>query len=106
MVESKFDENGRPPHHQPEASQKKVDWKSSKTSSIFVVTWDDFNQMTVSDIQAIFRHRHILVTHVPVTRSVKFDADGLSVLADVDLQPVQIQCTAPFPVRYQAEKWH
>lgn len=87
MVESKFDEDGQPPHRWPSASNKTYDGKSR----IFAVTSEEFNAMTTAEIHAIHRHRHILVTGVAVGTPVDFDADGLGMLADVDFLPVEIQ---------------
>lgn len=87
MVEGRFQGDGRPPHHQPEASRKKFDGGSA----IFTVDCKDFTAMDPAEIQAIHRHRHILVTGVDPGRRTQFDAEGLQKLRDIDAV-VQIQC--------------
>lgn len=50
--------------------------------------------MDTSAIQCIFRHRHILVTKVPSAGTVRFDREGLQMLADVE-ELVTIQRSVP-----------
>lgn len=90
MVISDFNkETGQPPHRQPSALDPSV----IGSSSIFSVNQKHFQQMSATEKHAIFRHRHILVTDVDDSECrVEFDADGLQMLADIDHQPVEIQC--------------
>lgn len=80
MVESKY-VGGRPPHWQQAASQTALE---GGTSSIFVVAQRDFVKMDPLEIREVHRHRHILVTDVDSRKPVKFDQDGLGMLADLD----------------------
>ena len=66
--------DGRPLHHLPSARSKEY---SPDASSIFVIDASDFRQMSATEIQGIFRHRHILVLGVP-TEDMEFDLEGLS----------------------------
>jgi hypothetical protein len=78
--------DGLPPHRHPSALRREYD---PEASSIFVCKWDDFKQYKASDVQEIFRHRHILVHNGPV-ETVDFDLEGLEILgslsAEVSLQ--------------------
>ena len=78
--------DGLPPHRHPSALRREYD---PEASSIFVCKWDDFRQYKASDVQEIFRHRHILVRNGPV-ETVDFDLEGLEILgslsAEVSLQ--------------------
>lgn len=74
-------QDGRPLHHLPSARAKEY---SPEGSSIFVVDASDFMQMSAKEIQAIFRHRHILVLGVP-TDQMAFDLEGLSTLGSLVL---------------------
>lgn len=79
IVESRFID-GRPPHFQPAAYRESYDG----TTDIFVIDKKDFEKMSTSKIQAIHRHRHILVTGNNTGRPVHFNVEGLQKLADVD----------------------
>jgi hypothetical protein len=81
MVESKY-QDGVPLHRLPSATERN---RQDKQSSIFVVEWKDFNEMEAWEIQAIFRHRHILVRNWP-EKTLKFDRAGLSMLAPLHKQ--------------------
>ncbi len=49
----------------------------------------EYDAMSVSGVQTILRHKHILVTGYPKT-NVQFDARGLRTLANLDA-PIDIQ---------------
>lgn len=85
MVENRF-KDGKPPHHQPEASQRTY----HAGSDIFTVDCKAFNAMELSEIHEIHRDRHLLVRGVDPGRPTKFDEEGLQKLRDIDA-PVQIQ---------------
>lgn len=90
MVESTF-KNGVPLHRQPAASKTEY----TGQSSIFTIDYKAFSAMQPLDIQGILRYRHILVTGVDPGREIKFDAEGLGILADIDQQEVIIQRMCP-----------
>jgi hypothetical protein len=77
-------ENGKPLHHLPSARSIVYDSTDPKTSSIFVVDKKTFGMMTASEIQSIFRYRHILV-HGVDTDGMQFDLEGLSTVGSVTL---------------------
>lgn len=87
MVEKRFDKDGVPPHHQPAAYNREYNGEST----IFVVDCKEFNSMDPAEIHRIHRYRHILVTGVDAGKPLRFDAEGLQTLADIDRQPVWIQ---------------
>lgn len=89
IVRSKFDSNGQPPHRQPAAKDPALG--PNHTSSIFVIDSKGYNSMPATQKQAIFRHRHILVTGVDNGQRMHFDQAGLETLADLD-SPVSLQC--------------
>ena len=55
--------NGLPLHRLPLARLPDPD---PKGSAIFICNWDDFQKYTAVEVQAIFRHRHILLRNGPV----------------------------------------
>ena len=75
MVEEGY-VNRVPKHHFPAARSPIFD---PKGSAIYITSWADFMKMASTDVQQIFRHRHILVTNTPVT-PLNFDEEGLSTL--------------------------
>jgi hypothetical protein len=75
MVERQIT-RGIPPHRRPSARDRRL---VEGQSSIFVVEWNEFDKMGASEIQDIFRHRHILVRNWP-EKTLEFDWDGLSLL--------------------------
>lgn len=75
MVEQQMT-GGIPLHRRPSARDRH---RQEGQSSIFVVEWKDFDEMSAKEIQDIFRHRHILVRNWP-EKVLKFDRDGLSSL--------------------------
>lgn len=89
MVQSRYDEDGRPPHRQPAA----YDRAYNAHSDIFSVDCKTWNAMSPKEMHNIHRYRHILVTKVDAGKQMEFNADGLGMLADVDSHPVDIQCT-------------
>lgn len=80
MVTSKY-VDGKPPHWQEGASRTTL---GDTTSTIFVVDLRDFLKMTDMEIKEVYRYRHILVTGIQPGRVIKFDEDGLEILADLD----------------------
>lgn len=64
------------------AEARSPDFKSSR-SSIFVVEYERFDAMDRRDIQAIFRHRHILVLNHP-GKVLQFDMEGLYEFGKID----------------------
>jgi hypothetical protein len=78
MVISSF-VDGVPPHRLPTARLPEYD---ETASSIFVTEWKDFKEFTAAEVQAIFRHRHILVRNSGIDL-VSFDADGLEILGSL-----------------------
>lgn len=55
---------GKPLHHH--RSARKMEYNDETTlSDIFVVEYEDFRNMTASQVGKVFRHRHILVLHWP-----------------------------------------
>lgn len=80
-MESRYDQDGRPPHHQPSAREIEYDPEGSK---IFVCEYERFLNLSTGVIQDIFRHRHILVVNVPVEEPVHFDASGLMNLGSLE----------------------
>jgi hypothetical protein len=85
MVEAGY-VNGLPKHRLPEAKLPDFDPKSS---SIYVATWEKFVKLTTTEVQAIFRNRHILVTDTPI-EPMEFDEQGLETLAPLS-QPCLFQ---------------
>jgi hypothetical protein len=81
MVESRY-VNDLPRHRLPSARERGL---QDGQSSIFVVEWKDFQEMEGREIQAIFRHRHILVRNWP-EKTLKFDRAGLSMLGPLKKQ--------------------
>lgn len=73
--------NGRPRHHLPSA--RDLEWHPDdlEQSSIFVVDYTTFSKMHPSQIQAVFRHRHILVVDTPFPEE-PFDMSTLCQLRD------------------------
>lgn len=55
--------DGRPLHHLPSAQSISLE---AQQSSVFVVDYIKFTQMTAYQIQSVFRDRHILVLNCPV----------------------------------------
>jgi hypothetical protein len=84
-VEARYD-NLRPLHHHPSARQLEFD---RKASVFFVANYEDYLKLSASQVQEIFRHRHIVVYDVP-TEDMEFDRDGLSSLGSLT-QPMDIQ---------------
>ena len=58
--------DGRPPHHHPSARERSYDPENPPPSCIFVCKSEDLNTISSEDIQEVYRHRHILVTGVPL----------------------------------------
>jgi hypothetical protein len=79
LVESSY-VNGVPQHRLASASSKEYD---ANASQIFVADWATFETMSDSEIQDVFRHRHILVRNGPV-KTVNWDLEGLSMLGPLD----------------------
>jgi hypothetical protein len=72
--------HGRPPHHLDEAQRPEF---SNQRSKIFVTTPERLQQLTVSQVQEIFRHRHILVAGGNAS-NVEFDHKALSRLGSLE----------------------
>jgi hypothetical protein len=79
MVESCY-VNGAPPHMLPSA--REINYNPGGLSCIYVTDWTDFKVLSPSQIQEIFRHRHILVLNAPV-ETVMFDREGLETLGSL-----------------------
>ena len=77
---------GRPRFHDPSARSLNYD---PEGSSIFIVDYSTFLSMHPSQIQKVFRHRHILVSNVP-TDEMEFDLEGLSSIGSLS-KPISIQ---------------
>jgi hypothetical protein len=71
-------------HHLDSARSVEYDPNDRGVSSIFVVNYNKFKTMKGKEIQAIFRHRHILVLDVEVDE-MAFDIEGLSTLGSMTL---------------------
>jgi hypothetical protein len=82
-IESLY-KDGKPLHHLPSARSTVYDGNDRNTVSIFVVDSKVFAMMMASEIQSIFRHRHILV-HGMQTDGMQFDPEGLSTVGSVTL---------------------
>jgi hypothetical protein len=91
MVKAGFID-GKPAHLQPSARLQEYD---ENGSSIFVAEWDDFRKLSPAEVQAIFRHRHILVRHGPV-ECVDFTPAGLEILGSLS-RPVSLQGKKALP---------
>jgi hypothetical protein len=77
---------GRPRFHDPSARSLNYD---PEGSSIFIVDYSTFLSMHPSQIQKVFRHRHVLVSNVP-TEKMEFDLEGLSSIGSLS-KPISIQ---------------
>jgi len=75
--------NGRPRHHQESAHITECNLQDPLLSSIFVVDWKDFIQMTRTALLNIFKDRHILVLNA-LTSGVDFSLKALSALGALD----------------------
>jgi hypothetical protein len=58
-------------------------------SSVFLCDWISAQNLSVTDLQTIFRDRHILIKKGPI-ETINFDVDGLELLASVNA-PIQLQ---------------
>lgn len=58
---------------------------SPSTSDVFVVQYGDFTTLSGQDIQAVFRHRHIMVLNVPAA-SWAFNLEDLYRIGDLDTE--------------------
>jgi hypothetical protein len=83
-IESLY-EDGKPLHHLPRARELDYDPADSTLSSIFVVDYGDFKDMTPHEIQEVFRDRHILVVGAPCDRDAVFDEASLGLVGDIDM---------------------
>lgn len=79
LVESDYVE-GKPRHHLPSA--RNVEYTPG-ASCFFIVDYNDFQQLPAATVQAILRHRNILIQNVP---QPEFDwsLDTLRELGSVD----------------------
>ena len=82
--------DGRPPHHLPGASSLEYEHGSSQ---FFVTTQAEFEMLEPTQVQEIFRHRHILVPGNPPL-DFTFDEEGLSRLGSLTA-PREIQGAIP-----------
>jgi hypothetical protein len=74
--------DGRPRHHQPDARNPAT---NATTSIFFVVTYQDFMELSEADVQRIFMDRHIVVTDVPAQK-YRWDLKTLSKLGSLEQQ--------------------
>lgn len=75
-------------HRQPAA----YDRVFSADSDIFSVDCKMWNTTSPKEMHNIHRYRHILVTNIDPGKQIKFNVDGLKMLADIDGHTVDIQC--------------
>jgi hypothetical protein len=88
-VRSKF-YKGKPLHHLNSAKSIKLkNVGSNPLSQIYVTSEEDFNKLSVKEVQGIFRHRHILIP-ASKERTTPFNRKELSCLGNVD-SPREIQ---------------
>jgi len=91
-VESLY-QDGWPPHHLDSARSLEYD---PNGSDFYVTTHEEFAKLKATQIQEIFRHRHIIIPGRPL-EDFKFDRDGLKAVGSLTARR-QIQgmfCSSP-----------
>jgi hypothetical protein len=78
LVEANY-VGGRPRHHLPSAHNPELE---DGASIFFIVDHVQFSKMTAREIQAIARHRNIIVRNVP-QRHFEWDHETLSEFGDL-----------------------
>lgn len=91
-----------PLHLLPQAANPKFDVNDPHTSSIFRVSFNEFNAMTTAELQNIFKDRHILIYDVPSDPKWKWSLECLEELCPdgifVEVQGKYMQYTTLYHI--------